>query len=150
MPAKEQGEQKKEHVGYKVQVAETVSEAVLAPGEPTGNFISGMVTHAARESDEEGALKMEQEQQAMGLDKPPVQYVDAAYISTQKLVEAQAEGRELIGPAPGAVGEGRPPFLQRPFQRPGGATRSDLPGGTGEQSMQPFGGASHRQGLVSV
>ena len=60
-------------MGYQVQVAETVTEAVLAPGEPTGNFISGIVTHAARESDEEGALKMEQEQQDRGLDKPPVQ-----------------------------------------------------------------------------
>jgi transposase len=100
--AKGTGEQKKEHVGYKVQVAETVNETVLAPGEPTGNFISGIVTHAARESDEEGAAKMEQEQRDMGMDKPPVQYVDAAYISTQKLREAAAEGRELIGPAPGA------------------------------------------------
>ena len=69
--AKGTGDQKKEHVGYKVQVAETVTEAVLAPGEPTGNFISGILTHAARESDEEGALKMEQEQQDMGWDKPP-------------------------------------------------------------------------------
>lgn len=100
--AKGTGHQKKEHVGYKVQVAETVNEAVLAPGEPTGNFISGILTHAARESDEQGAIKIEQEQQAMGLDKPPVQYVDAAYISTQKLMAAAAQGRELIGPAPGA------------------------------------------------
>ena len=97
--AKGRGEQKKEHVGYKVQVAETVCEAVLAPGEPTRNFISGIVTHAARESDEEGSQKMELEQQALGMDKPPVQYVDAAYVSTRKLVEAAAEGRELIGPA---------------------------------------------------
>ncbi len=96
---KGKGEQKKEHVGYKVQVAETVSEAVLAPSEPTGNFLSGLVTHAARESDAEGFRKMEREQQALGLDKPPVQYVDAAYISAQKLVEAAAQGRELIGPA---------------------------------------------------
>ncbi len=90
--AKGQGEQKKEHVGYKVQVAETVKETPLAPGEPTNNFIVGIVTHAARESDEEGALKMEAEEKAMGLEKPPVEYVDAAYISTQKLVEAAAEG----------------------------------------------------------
>jgi transposase len=108
--AKGTGQQKKEHVGYKVQVAETVNEAVLAPGEPTGNFISGILTHAARESDEEGALKMEQEQQDMGWDKPPVQYVDAAYISTQKLLEAAAEGRELIGPAPGAASKEDPRF----------------------------------------
>jgi hypothetical protein len=54
---KGKGEQRKEHVGYKVQVAETVSGAVLAPGEPTRNFIVGMVTHTARESDEEGAMR---------------------------------------------------------------------------------------------
>jgi len=99
---KGQGEHKKEHVGYKVQVAETVCEATLAPGEPTRNFITGMVTHPAYESDEAGAVQMEAEQAAMGLEKPPVQYVDAAYISTQLLVQAQAEGRELIGPAPAA------------------------------------------------
>ena len=99
---KGQGEHKKEHVGYKVQVAETVCEATLAPGEPTRNFLTGMVTHPAYESDEAGAVKMEAEQAAMGLEKPPVQYVDAAYISAQLLVQAQAEGRELIGPAPAA------------------------------------------------
>jgi transposase len=113
--AKGTGDQKKEHVGYKVQVAETVTEAVLAPGEPTGNFISGILTHAARESDEEGALKMEQEQQDMGWGKPPVQYVDAAYISTQKLLEAAAEGRELIGPAPGAAAKNDPRFCTDHF-----------------------------------
>lgn len=102
--AKGTGEQKKEHVGYKVQVAETVTEAVLVPGEPTGNFLTGIVTHAARESDEAGAVLMAQEQQALGLAKPPVQYVDAAYISTQQLRAAAAEGRELIGPAPGPGG----------------------------------------------
>jgi transposase len=35
----------------------------------------------------------------MGLEKPPVKYVDGAYVSADKLVEAQAEGREIIGPA---------------------------------------------------
>lgn len=70
---KGQGERKKEHVGYKVQVAETVSEATLAPGEPTRNFIVGMVTHPAYESDETGATKLEAEQAAMGWGKPPVQ-----------------------------------------------------------------------------
>jgi hypothetical protein len=94
-----QGQQKKEHVGCKVQVAESVSEAVLAEGEPTRNFIVGIVSRAAHESDELGAEKMEQEQAGMGLDKPPVQYADGAYVSAQKLAEAQAQGRELIGPA---------------------------------------------------
>lgn len=98
--AKGQGDNKKEHVGYKVQVAETVSEAMLAPGEPTRNFIAGIVTHPAYQSDEAGAAKMEAEQATMGLDKPPVQYVDTAYVSAQELARAAAEGRELIGPAP--------------------------------------------------
>jgi transposase len=93
------GEQKKEHVGYKIQVAETVCEATLAPGEPTRNFVVGMVTHPAYESDEAGAVQMEQEQAQMGLEPPPVQYVDGAYVSAQKLAEAQAQGRELMGPA---------------------------------------------------
>lgn len=35
----------------------------------------------------------------MGLEKPPVQFVDAAYICAQKLAEAAAQGREIIGPA---------------------------------------------------
>jgi transposase len=61
-----------------------------------------MVTHAAHQSDEAGAKKMEAEQAAMGLDKPPVQYVDGAYVSAEKLAEAQAEGRSLIGPAASA------------------------------------------------
>lgn len=105
---KGRGQQKKEHVGYKVQVAESVSEAVLAPGEPTRNFITGIVVHAAYQSDELGAQLMEQEQAQLGLEKPSVEYVDGAYVSAQKLVQAQAEGRELIGPAqPAPRPEGR-------------------------------------------
>jgi len=114
--SKGSGEQRKEHVGYKVQVAETVTEAVLEPGEPTQNFIVGVLTHAARESDEQGACKMEAEQQTMGLEKPPVQYVDAAYVSTEKLVEAAAEGRELIGPAPKCGGPNSDRFQSDDFQ----------------------------------
>jgi hypothetical protein len=112
---KGQGRQKKEHVGYKVQVAETVSEAKLAPGEPTRNFLTGIVTHPAHQSDEAGAALMEQEQAQMGLAKPPIQYVDGAYVSAQKLAEAQAEGRELMGPAqPAPRKEGR--FSVEDFQ----------------------------------
>jgi transposase len=99
---KGEGQKKKEHVGYKVQVSESVTQAELEPGEPTQNFLTGIVTHAAHESDEAGAEKMAVEQAAMGLDKPPVQYVDGAYVSAEKLAEVQAEGRSLIGPAASA------------------------------------------------
>ncbi len=99
---KGEGAKKKEHVGYKIQVAETVTRAELAPGEPTQNFLTGMVTHAAQQSDVAGAAQMEAEQAAMGLDQPPVQSVDGAYVSAEKLVAVQAEGRSLIGPAAAA------------------------------------------------
>jgi transposase len=127
--SKGRGEQCKEHVGYKVQVAETVTEAVLEPGEPTQNFIVGMVTHAARESDEQGACKMEAEQQTMGLEKPPVHYVDAAYVSTEKLVQAQTEGRELIGPAPHSGGPNRERFQSEDFQVDVEQRRATCPAG---------------------
>jgi len=96
---KGEGDKKKEHLGFKIQVAETVTQAELAPGEPTRNFLTGMVTQPAHESDEEGAEKMAAEQAEMGMEKPPVQYVDGAYVSGEKLAEVQAEGRVLMGPA---------------------------------------------------
>jgi hypothetical protein len=125
---KGQGEQKKEHVGYKVQVAETVCEERLAQGEPTRNFITGIVTHPAYESDEAGAEKMAQERAAMGLEKPSVEYVDAAYVSGQKLAEVHAEGRELIGPAqPAPRKDGR--FAADNFQVEVEARRAVCPAG---------------------
>jgi transposase len=127
--SKGRGEQCKEHVGYKVQAAETVTEAVLKPGEPTQNFIVGMLTHAARESDEQGACKMEAEQQTMGLGKPSVHYVDAAYISTEKLMEAKAEGRELIGPAPHSGGPNSERFQSEDFQVEVEQRRATCPAG---------------------
>jgi hypothetical protein len=112
---KGQGEQKKEHIGYKVQVAETVCQETLAAGEPTRNFLVGIVTHPAYQSDELGREKMPQEQALMGLTKPPVEYLDGAYISGKELVEARAEGRELIGPVqPAPQKEGR--FSAADFQ----------------------------------
>jgi transposase len=127
--SKGQGERRKEHVGYKVQVAETVTESVLAPGEPTDNFVTGIVTHAARESDEAGAQKMAAEQAAMGLAKPPVQYVDAAYLSTRELLAAAAEGRELMGPAPAAGGKNGGRFGSERFDVRVEERRAVCPGG---------------------
>jgi hypothetical protein len=113
--AKGQGKNKKEHVGYKVQVAESVVTEPLAPGEPTRSFITAMVTQPAIASDEAGARQVEKEQAAMGLDKPAEEYVDSAYISGQRLAEAKAENRQLIGPAQAAPRrEGR--FSSEDFQ----------------------------------
>ena len=103
---KGQGAQQKAHVGYKVQVAETVVEAKLEPGEPTQNFITGIATQKAHHSDDAGQEQMAREQAAMGLETPPVKYVDAAYISTAGLVDAAAQGVELIGPASAGIKRG--------------------------------------------
>ena len=125
---KGQGEQKKEHVGYKVQVAETVCQETLAAGEPTRNFLVGIVTHAAYESDELGREKMQQEQALMGLAKPPVEYLDGAYISGKELVAARAEGRELIGPVqPAPQKDGR--FSAADFQVEVEERRASCPAG---------------------
>jgi transposase len=97
--AKGHGKRKKEFEGYKVQVAETVSEGSLEKGEPTKNFLTGVCIQRATESDEAGRQQVLGEQGEMGLEKPEVEYVDGAYISAQEIVKAEEDGRRLIGPA---------------------------------------------------
>lgn len=97
--AKGQGKHRKEHVGYKVQVAETVNEAALEKGEPTANFITSVVAQPAIASDDAGLPLVEQQQAQLGLDKPAEWYLDGAYVSAERLAQAQTEGRQLIGPA---------------------------------------------------
>ena len=58
-----------------------------------------MATQPAIASDDAGLPLVEQEQAAMGLETPDVWYLDGAYISAERLAQAQSEGRELIGPA---------------------------------------------------
>jgi hypothetical protein len=101
--AKGQGQHRREHVGYKVQVAETVSQAKLAPGEPTRNFITAIVTQPAIGSDETGMQLVDQQQVEGGhLEPPPVRYVDGSYMSAEELAKARQEDRQLIGPAQSA------------------------------------------------
>jgi transposase len=97
--AKGHGKHRKEHVGYKVQVAETVSESKVPQGEPTPNFITAVVIQPAIGSDDAGLPLVEEEQAQMGLEKPKEWYFDGAYMSAERLAQAQAQGRELIGPA---------------------------------------------------
>lgn len=102
------GTQKKEVVGYKVQVCETVQEQPLLKGQPTQQFLTAIETQPATGSDERGQDQVEQAEARQGLAPAPVQYVDAAYISGAKLAQARAQQRELIGPAPAAPSrEGR-------------------------------------------
>jgi hypothetical protein len=92
--AKGQGKQKKDWVGYKVQVAETVGSQ-----EDPSSFITSVVTQRATESDDAGLPASLQKQEALGLERPSKLYADGAYISGQAIQEAKAEGWELLGPA---------------------------------------------------
>lgn len=112
---KGQGKHRKEHVGYKVQVAETVSETTANRGEPTANFITTVVAQPATASDDAGLPLVEQQQAQLGLEKPSEWYLDGAYVSAERLAQAQAEGRQLIGPAqPAPKKDGR--FSVEEFQ----------------------------------
>jgi transposase len=97
--AKGHGRQKKEVVGYKTQVAETVPDQKRAKGEPTVAFLTAVETQPAAASDEAGHVQVEAAQAQMGQEQASGWYVDGAYVSAEKLAQMQAEGRTLIGPA---------------------------------------------------
>jgi len=90
---------KKEWIGYKVQVAESLGPRRTQKSEPTRNFVTAIVTQAATESDDAGMEATLETQAQMGLEKPTELFVDAGYVSAGAIVEAQAQGRELVGPA---------------------------------------------------
>ena len=97
----------KSWVGYKVQVAETVQEQSRERGEPTANFLTAILTQDAPASDKPGLAQVLSEQKAMGLEPPACLYVDGAYVCSETLQQAQAEGRELRGPAPASPDRGK-------------------------------------------
>jgi transposase len=92
--AKGKGKQKKEWVGYKVQVAETIPKEKGQVG-----FITSVVTQRATESDDPGLEVTLEKQAQMGLERPSEMYVDGAYISAASINEAKEEGWNLMGPA---------------------------------------------------
>jgi len=113
---KKTGDSQKEWVGYKTQVAETVPEEPLQKGEPTPAFITGIVTLPATGSDETGLGEILKQQAEMGLEKPSELYVDGAYVSGQGLAQAEAEGRQLLGPAQPPAQTGKSAFKSDAFQ----------------------------------
>ena len=92
--AKGEGKQKKDWVGYKVQVAETVPQEEGQIG-----FITSVVTQRATESDDPGLELTLAKQAQMGLERPSELYADGAYISAGSITEAKEEGWNLMGPA---------------------------------------------------
>jgi len=127
--AKGQGKKKKEFEGYKLQVAETVSEERLEKGEPTRNFLTAMSVQRATESDEAGRQQVLEEQREMGLERPEVEYVDGAYVSAQEIVKAEEEGRQLMGPAQPAPSPRNKGFSAEAFEVKVEERKALCPGG---------------------
>jgi hypothetical protein len=97
--AKGKGKARKDWVGYKVQVAESIGAKPEIKTEPRRNFLTSLVTQGATESDDAGLPATLDAQNQSGLSKPAELYVDGAYVSAAGLAQAQEEGRELVGPA---------------------------------------------------
>lgn len=89
-------------VGHKVQVAETVEPEPRRTGEPTKGVLTSIITQYAPESDKAGMAAVFKEQELLGIEKPKTLYADTAYVSGPSIAKANAEGRELMGPAPGS------------------------------------------------
>jgi hypothetical protein len=106
--AKGRGKHKKEWVGYKVQLAETVPQQEGQIG-----FITSVVTQRASESDDPGLELTLEKQKQMGMERPSEMYVDGAYISANAITQAQEEGWELMGPAQPSPAPPKQPELYR-------------------------------------
>jgi transposase len=86
-------------VGYKTQIAETVSdEDERVEGAPTEQFITEVITTPAITSDIEGLKRNLVAQSEERDEKPAELYVDAAYVTDDTLAKAKETGYELIGP----------------------------------------------------
>jgi hypothetical protein len=96
-------EKKTAWVGYKAQIAETVSPkqdpSDGSKGQPTAGFITEVTTTEAIASDFQGRREVEANQQKQGLGVADELYVDAGYVSDDTLAEAAEQGRTLMGPA---------------------------------------------------
>ncbi len=91
---------KRQWVGYKVQVVESVDpeRPAKVKGEAGEHFITEIVTTEAAQDEMAGlaeALKEEAEHHGM---KPEALYADAGYVTERTLSEAEGSGIELLGP----------------------------------------------------
>jgi transposase len=108
----------KSWIGYQVQVAgaesarrrcrvrQTAAAEPVQPGEPTRQFVTAVETQVATASDEAGLEEVLAVQETAGRERPSELYVDGAYVSAAKIVEARAEGWELLGPAQPSASKG--------------------------------------------
>ena len=91
---------KKQWVGYKVQVVESVdpNEPAKVKGEPTDNFITEILTTEAAQDEMAGLAEALNRQQNHHEIKPEALYADGGYVTEKTLSEAEQGGMELLGP----------------------------------------------------
>ena len=138
---------KKSWLGYQVQVAETAAEEPVQPGEPTRQFVTAVETQLATASDEAGLEEVLAVQETAGRERPSELYVDGAYVSAAKIVEARAEGWELLGPAQPSASKGTG------YRAVCGGHRGadgDLSGRRSEHAMQSAGRSGERESELPV
>lgn len=98
---------KKTWTGYKAHVGETAPEEGVTAlgGAPTEQFLTHIETTGATASDMKGYEDFVEAQLQADPEALRATYADSAYVSGATLAEAQAQGRELIGPARPAPGD---------------------------------------------
>lgn len=91
---------KRQWVGYKVHVVETVDPSRLAKvkGEAGENFITEIVTTEAAQDEMAGLAEALKEEEGHRGIKPEALYADGGYVTERTLSEAEGSGIELLGP----------------------------------------------------
>jgi len=98
---------RKEWIGYKVQVAGSMGAASSDERPPPGHFLTSMVTQGATESEDAGLVATMAALSAAGLEAPEEMSVDAGYVSAAALADARKQGCQLVGPARPRGGSGK-------------------------------------------
>ncbi|MGH8684448.1 MAG: transposase, partial [Nitrosospira sp.] len=91
---------KKQWVGYKVHVVESVDpeEPAKRKGEPAEHFITEIVTTEAAQDEMAGLAEALQREQEHHEIEPQAMYADAGYVTENTLSQAEQNGMELLGP----------------------------------------------------
>jgi len=105
---KAKAKDKKEWVGYKVQVAETVASRKMRQRGTHAQFHHRHRAFSPPGSDQPERAGSSQPERQWAWTSPANCTSNGAYVTAEKLAQAAQEGRELIGPAARAAGkEGR-------------------------------------------
>ncbi|MGH7773972.1 MAG: IS1182 family transposase [Candidatus Binatia bacterium] len=91
---------KKQWVGYKVHVVESVNPEKPAKrkGDPTENFITEILTTEAAQDEMAGLAEALRRQEQHHEIKPEAIYLDGGYVTAKTLAEAEQSGMGLLGP----------------------------------------------------